>query len=47
MCFIDKAQENLAVILGFEIKCDVALVAIDELPPQAFTITRVAPCHAT
>jgi hypothetical protein len=46
MCFIDKAQEDLAIILGFEIKCDVALVAIDEFPPQALTVARIAPCHA-
>jgi hypothetical protein len=47
MCFIDKTQENLAIILGFEIKCDVAFVAIDEFPPQAFTVTGVAPRHAS
>jgi hypothetical protein len=46
MCFIDKTQKDRTVTFIFEIECDVALIAIDEFPPQAFTVTGVAPRHA-
>ena len=42
---VDKAQEDFSVFVCFEIKCDGALVAINESPPQTFTIFGIAPCH--
>jgi len=33
MCFINKLQKDCAVTFIFEVKCNVALVAVDEFPP--------------
>jgi hypothetical protein len=47
MCFIDKTQKDRTITFIFEIECNIALIAIDEFPPQAFTVTWVAPRHAS
>jgi hypothetical protein len=46
MCFIHELQKDRTVTFIFEVKCNVAFVSIDEFPPQAFSIARVAPRHA-
>jgi hypothetical protein len=46
MCFINKLQKDRTVTFIFEVECDIALIAIDEFPPQTLTVARVAPRHA-
>ncbi len=43
---VDERQQHVAVGVVLEVEDDRALVAIDELPPQAFAVARVAPCQA-
>jgi hypothetical protein len=46
MCFINKLQKDRTVAFILEVECNVALVAVNEFPPQAFTVAWVAPRHA-
>jgi hypothetical protein len=46
MCFINKLQKDCAITFIFEVKCNVALVAVDEFPPQTLAIAGVTPRHA-
>ena len=47
MCVIKQFAQQCEVFFIFEVECDVALVAIDKFPPQAFAIARVAPGHSS
>ncbi len=42
---VDERQQDVPIGLDLEVEDDRALVAIDELPPQAFAVARVAPCQ--
>ena len=43
---VDERQQDVPVGGDLEVEDDRALVAVDQLPPQAFAIARVAPCEA-
>ena len=43
---VDERQQDVAIVVDLEVEDDRALVAVDELPPQAFAVARVAPCQA-
>jgi hypothetical protein len=45
MCFVDELQKDCTITFLFKVECDVALVAVDEFPPQTFTVTGVTPRH--
>ena len=44
---VEEREEDVAVGGDLEVEDDRALVAIDELPPQALAVARVAPRQAT
>jgi hypothetical protein len=45
MCFVDKLQKDCTITFVLKVECDVALVAIDEFPPQTLSVARVTPRH--
>ena len=47
MRVIKKFAQQCQVFFVFEVESDVALVAIDKFPPQAFAIAWVAPGHSS
>jgi hypothetical protein len=47
MRVVKKFEQQCEIFFVFEVESDVALVAIDKFPPQAFAIARVAPGHST
>ena len=43
----DQPTQYIEVVIGLQVERDGALVAVDQLPPQALTVARVAPGEAS
>jgi hypothetical protein len=43
----NEAPQHIKVLRIRKVKCDIALVSIHESPPNAFTVARISPSHAT